>query len=126
MEATGISSARGKRLNQHFSWKNYSLDHPTPPFRDLATEAHRHDPAHHCDQGVHDVLDPHDGGARRMDALDGLDQFVAFALGQAAQQFTHLAQADPPGFLDHVTLVRNADLTVVPGSLLHPGEGRDT
>ena len=33
---------------------------------------------------MHDVLDPHDGGAARVDRADGPDQRVGFMLGQAA------------------------------------------
>ncbi len=39
------------------------------------------------DQRVHDVLDPDDGRAGRVNFPDGLDQFGAFVLGQTAGNF---------------------------------------
>ena len=67
------------------------------PFRDLAAEVEHHQPVDHGQQRVHDVLDPHDGGAAGADALDGGDQLVAFALGQPAGDLVEQQQLRPGG-----------------------------
>ena len=62
---------------------------------DLAAEIKHDQPADHGEQRVHDVLDPEDRRSRGMDLPDGLDQFVAFALGQSAGDLVEQQQTRP-------------------------------
>ena len=47
-------------------------------FREFLAEIHHDQPARDRDQRMHDVLDPNDGGAARVDRPDGPDQLMAF------------------------------------------------
>jgi hypothetical protein len=54
------------------------------PLRENLTEIHHYEPAGDGDQGMYDMLDPHDSGAASMNVLDCLDQLAALMLGQTS------------------------------------------
>ena len=66
-------------------------------FRDLAAEVEHDQAVDHGQQRMHDVLDPHDGGAAGADALDGADQLLTFALREAAGDLVEQQHLRPGG-----------------------------
>ena len=61
--------------------------------RDHAPEIQHHEPRDDRQQRMDDMFDPDDRRPRSMDLADRRDQFLAFALGQAAGDFVEQQQA---------------------------------
>ena len=72
------SSAHCHSITPRYTSRTAALRHHLARIAlgDLAAEAHRHDPAHHRDQGVDDVLDPHDRDAAVVQLADLVDQLA--------------------------------------------------